>query len=141
MILFHSFNNQERLKSLDRLLDNANTVWWNSPPTEWKKAFAAHPKIGDAKALKEKFAKSPDAWEGDEQKGADDADEVTLQSLAKYNNDYYSKFGFIFLICATGKTAAQMLEFLMDRINNDKETEVRTKKNIDTSSFSIDISY
>ena len=102
----------------------ANMVWWRLPSSEWMEAFAAHPRIGDVAALKEKFASRPDAWEGGEQEGAKDADEAVLLALARGNDDYESKFGHVFLICATGKTAAEMLSALQQRIVNDAHTEL-----------------
>lgn len=59
------------------------------------------------------------AWEADEQKGADGAKEETLQELAEYNRLYEEKFGFIFLVCATGKTADEMLALLKARMVNE----------------------
>ena len=78
--------------------------------------------IGDAAALKSKFAHSK--WEGDEQKGANAASDETLQQLAKLNAEYLEKNGFIFLICATGKTADEMVAALEERMTNDSKTEV-----------------
>jgi 2-oxo-4-hydroxy-4-carboxy-5-ureidoimidazoline decarboxylase len=109
--------------SLDNLIEVANSIWWSLPIEEWKLAFAAHPKIGDGSALKEKFSKS--SWEGEEQKGADNADENVLNELAAYNTKYEDHFGFIFLICATGKTALEMLEALKARIDNDYDAEIK----------------
>ena len=87
--------------------------------------FFSFPRAGDANALRSKFSKS--AWEGEEQKGANEASEETLEALAKLNDAYLEKNGFIFLICATGKSAAEMLHALQQRISNDSETEVRNK--------------
>lgn len=83
-----------------------------------------HPQLdpGDASALKSKFAHSK--WEGDEQKGANSASTATLEKLAALNAQYLAKNGFIFLICATGKTADEMVDALQLRMLNDKETEV-----------------
>eukprot|EP01031_Cornospumella_fuschlensis_P029350 gene29350-35429_t len=110
-------------QTLDSLLETANNMWWSLPREEWLKAFAAHPKIGDAKALKQKFSKS--AWEGQEQSGANSADEATLQALATLNTEYDVRNGFIFLICATGKSAGEMLEALRVRLGNDTATELQ----------------
>ena len=77
---------------------------------------------GDAAALKTKFAHS--SWEGDEQKGANTATADTLQMLADLNKAYLAQNGFIFLICATGKSAAEMVTALQQRMLNDSATEV-----------------
>ncbi|KAJ1440257.1 hypothetical protein B484DRAFT_391373 [Ochromonadaceae sp. CCMP2298] len=105
------------------LLDTASLVWWHLPVSEWQMAFSAHPQIGDAAALRSKFANS--AWEGDEQKGANAASEETLRQLARLNTEYLDKQGFIFLICATGKSAAEMVVALQARMPNDSATEVQ----------------
>lgn len=110
--------------SLDHLIEEANSIWWSLSAKEWNLAFAAHPKIGDAKALKEKF-KAKNSFEQDESKGAHDADDNVLNELAAYNTEYEERFGFIFLICATGKTALEMLESLKIRIKNDCDTEIK----------------
>ena len=72
--------------------------------------------------MKEKFAKSN--WEGEEQSGANDADNETVEQLALFNTMYEKKFGYIFLICATGKSACEMLRALKQRMDNDALTEV-----------------
>lgn len=109
--------------SVDNLFNTADHLWSTMPPEEWRTAFAAHPKIGDANALKSKFAKS--SWEGEEQKGANEASQETLEQLAALNDVYLQKNGFIFLICATGKSADEMLAALQERLANDTDTELR----------------
>lgn len=79
---------------------------------------------GDANTLREKFAKS--SWEGEEQKGTNDAAPLELQELSALNQAYLQKNGFIFLICATGKSASEMLYALKERMKNDASTEVST---------------
>jgi 2-oxo-4-hydroxy-4-carboxy-5-ureidoimidazoline decarboxylase len=91
---------------------------------DWLEAFDHHPKIGDIDALRAKFA-STSAWAGAEQAGTGEASEETLQALAEGNAAYEAKFGFIFIICATGKSAAEMLGALRARLPNDAETELR----------------
>jgi OHCU decarboxylase len=111
-------------RSVESLFESGNQVWWNLPREEWLAGFAAHPKIGDRAALREKFAK-PNSWEGNEQSGANSASEEILESLEILNNEYLERVGFVFLICATGKSANEMLDALKLRVNNDPETEVR----------------
>ena len=71
--------------------------------------------------MKEKFSKG---WEAGEQSGANTATAETLNSLSEFNEAYDKKFGHVFLICATGKSADEMLTAIRDRINNDAATEV-----------------
>lgn len=91
--------------------------------TDWLEAFAHHPKIGDIESLRSKFASTRD-WAGNEQAGTSAASEETLQALAQGNSDYEEKFGFIFIICATGKSADEMLAALRERLSNDEKTEL-----------------
>lgn len=84
-------------------------------PEDWLEAFRHHPKIGDISALRAKFASTAN-WAQGEQSGTASADEATLQGLAAGNDAYEAKFGFIFIICATGKSAAEMLSALEARL-------------------------
>jgi len=102
----------------------ADQAWWSQPKEEWLFAFLSHPRIGDVDALKEKYAKNPAAWEGGEQSGADDAQQSTLLALKQSNEDYYDKFGHLFLICATGKSAGEMLQALRLRLPNSAQAEL-----------------
>jgi len=105
-------------ESGEALIEKATTIWYNEcNRKDWLEAFTHHPKIGDKKSLAEKFA-------GKEQAGVASASEKTIESLAKANIDYENKFGFIFIVCATGKSADEMLRLLNDRLNNSKEDEL-----------------
>ncbi len=91
---------------------------------DWLEAFAHHPRIGDVASLRAKFATTAE-WAGGEQAGAAAADEVTLQALAKGNDDYFARFGFLFIVCATGLTAAEMLARLEARLPHERAEELR----------------
>ena len=90
---------------------------------DWLEAFAHHPRIGDREALREKFAATA-AWAGEEQRGAATAPEATLDALAGGNREYEEKFGYIFIVCASGKSADEMLELQQGRLANDPDTEL-----------------
>jgi 2-oxo-4-hydroxy-4-carboxy-5-ureidoimidazoline decarboxylase len=92
--------------------------------SDWLEAFAAHPRIGDIDGLRAKYA-STAAWSLGEQAGAASADEQTLHDLAAGNRDYEARFGHIFIVCATGRSAAEMLTLLRQRLPNDPDTELR----------------
>ena len=64
-------------------------------------------------------------WAAGEQSSVQQADEATLQRLAAGNTDYENKFGFIFIICATGKSASEMLAALQQRLPNDRSEELK----------------
>ena len=108
--------------SEEGLLEAADAVWKGLDDADRLEAFAAHPRIGDLDALRAKFA-STASWAAGEQAGVSDADEATLRALADGNRDYEARFGHIFIVCATGKTAGEMLALLRERLGNDPEAE------------------
>jgi 2-oxo-4-hydroxy-4-carboxy-5-ureidoimidazoline decarboxylase len=107
------------------LLEDAEEQWYKCNETDWKEAFAHHPKIGDLDSLKKKFASSTQ-WEAEEQKAVNTASQQTLEALASENKKYEDKFGYIFIVCATGKTAEEILALLQVRLNNSPEVEIET---------------
>ena len=113
-LLMNSFPFQ----SEKELLDLATDCWYNKCKKEdWLLSFSQHPKIGDVKSLTEKFA-------GKEQAGISTATVEVIQQLALANEAYELKFGFIFIVCATGKSATEMLTLLQDRLENSIEEEL-----------------
>jgi 2-oxo-4-hydroxy-4-carboxy-5-ureidoimidazoline decarboxylase len=102
----------------------AERTWWGLDPADWLEAFAAHPRIGDRDAMRAKFAATA-AWSAREQAGVDGATEDVLQALADDNARYQERFGYIFIVCATGKTAEEMLALIRERLLNDPESEIR----------------
>ncbi|UEG48712.1 2-oxo-4-hydroxy-4-carboxy-5-ureidoimidazoline decarboxylase [Ferruginibacter lapsinanis] len=109
---------------LVELLEDAEEQWYTCTEADWLEAFTHHPKIGDIDSLKKKFA-STAQWAAGEQSGAVAASEETIQALAKGNDLYENKFGFIFIVCATGKTAEEMLQLLQERLPNNKAEEIK----------------
>ena len=96
----------------------ADWLWWRLERSDWLEAFAGHPKIGgDVAQLRAKF-QSTATWSADEQKHVKEADKTTLERLAEANRTYEARFGYIFIVCATGKTAGEMLDLLEHRLNN-----------------------
>lgn len=111
----------------DELVDleeNAEEIWWQCSESDWKEAFTHHPKIGDMESLKKKFASTAN-WAAGEQSGATTASQQTLEALAKGNDDYEKKFGYIFIVCATGKSADEMLSLLQSRLPNEPKDEIK----------------
>jgi 2-oxo-4-hydroxy-4-carboxy-5-ureidoimidazoline decarboxylase len=101
----------------------ADEIWHSLSEADWKEAFARHPKIGDIESLAEKF-QSTAALASKEQSGVIGASVTTLNALAEGNAAYESKFGYIFIVCATGKSAEEMLAMLNERLNNDPDAEI-----------------
>ena len=91
---------------------------------DYLEAFSHHPQIGaDPEKLRKKF-KGTHQWASHEQSGMREASEACIQELAQRNREYYDRFGYIFIVCATGKTANEMLSLLKDRLSNTQETEL-----------------
>src|SRR3989475_7169012 len=98
------------------LLATAERVWWGLGRADWLEAFAAHPRIGGSTATE---------WTRREQAGVDGAPAATLSALARHTAVYEQRFGHVFLICATGRAADEMLDALRHRLTNDPTTELR----------------
>jgi len=105
------------------LYQAAERIWWGLARADWLEAFAAHPKIGDREALRAKFAATA-AWAAREQAGVEGAPDDLLRELAEENCRYQARFGYIFIVCATGKTAEEMLALLKERSTNDADEEI-----------------
>lgn len=105
------------------LMLRADEVWWTSPESEWLAAFSHHPRIGeDPERLRRRFGATAE-WAGGEQAGIDGSSEETLVSLLDGNVAYEARFGHVFLICATGLSADQMLGALRRRHSHDPARE------------------
>ena len=107
-----------------QLLRIAERVWRELGREDWLEAFRAHPKIGESKAERE-TGEEARRWAEGEQSGARAAAADTLDALTRANREYEERFGFIFIVCATGKSAEEMLGLLRARMPNDPETELR----------------
>ncbi len=107
-----------------RLLFAARNEWFGLSEQDWLEAFSHHPKIGDRSALAARFPATHDL-SAKEQAGVGSASEDVITALAQANEDYVARFGFIFIMCATGKGAEEMLQLLRDRLPNDRATELR----------------
>ena len=108
----------------DVLLSAARREWFALTPEDWKEAFTHHPKIGDREALRARFPATHQLSER-EQAGMAAASDQIIEALAQGNAAYERRFGYIFIICATGKSAGEMLNLLTARLQNDPVIEVR----------------
>lgn len=111
-------------QSLETLIRTANEIWSSLSPDDWLEAFRSHPKIGEKKAAESVSIQSRE-WSGQEQAGVSKASQETIDSLAALNRAYEEKFGFIFIICATGKTSEEMLAALRERLEHDQAAELQ----------------
>jgi 2-oxo-4-hydroxy-4-carboxy-5-ureidoimidazoline decarboxylase len=105
------------------LTEDAEEKWWECSENDWREAFTHHPRIGDVDSLKKKFA-STAQWASGEQSGVATASDDIIQQLAEGNKRYEEKFGYIFIVCATGKSAGEMLNDLQSRLENSPEEEI-----------------
>lgn len=101
--------------SEESLIDDANRAWSETGPADWHEAFSHHPRIGANVSGKEAA----------EQAGTMSASTAIREQLAEANRVYEHKFGHIYIVCATGKSAEEMLTIAQQRIHNDPSTELR----------------
>lgn len=106
------------------LLKQANQIWQSLEAQDWLEAFAAHPKIGARQATSQQPAQSAQ-WSHTEQSGTHTATNTVRDALAEANRLYEGKFGYIFIVCATGKSAKEMLALCRQRAHNAADLELR----------------
>lgn len=106
--------------SIDELAHAAGRVWADADEAELLAAFAAHPRIGDVEHLRARFGGTAHREQGQVLQ----ADDTVLVRLKDLNDRYFERFGFIFILCASGRSAAEMLAAIEARIDNDRATEL-----------------
>ena len=112
-------------RSHEELFGRAEQIWWQLGDKDWLEAFGHHPRIGaDIDSLRKKFAATSDLSER-EQAGVVGASEETLQGLCEGNKSYEDLYGFIFIVCASGKSAEEMLGLLKGRMHRERDQELR----------------
>jgi OHCU decarboxylase len=104
------FENAENVHSA------AQDIWWSLDESDWLQAFACHPKIGEVKPVSD--------WSSQEQKGMATATADTADAIATMNREYQLRFGYIFIVCATGKPATELRDLLEQRLTNDPQREL-----------------
>lgn len=110
--------------SFEELKKKTVKIWFALTKEDWLQAFKSHPKIGDVSTLKKTNQSQREKWSSQEQQQITQAAEQTLIELAKKNEEYYQKFGFTFIICATGQKPLDMLSNLNKRIGNNFQQEL-----------------
>jgi 2-oxo-4-hydroxy-4-carboxy-5-ureidoimidazoline decarboxylase len=111
-------------RSVDDVFAAADQLWATCNREDVLEAFRHHPKIGDVASLRSRFATTKQ-WAEGEQAGVRAAAEDVLKKLAAGNEAYEAKYGFIFIVCATGKSAEEMLALLEERLQNPPAVEVK----------------
>jgi len=110
-------------ENLTDVIARANGIWWSLDRDDWLEAFRSHPRIGEKKTAETVSAQARH-WSGQEQAGVNTASTETTNTLAELNRAYEQKFGYIFIICATGKTSSEMIASLRDRLEHDDAEEL-----------------
>jgi 2-oxo-4-hydroxy-4-carboxy-5-ureidoimidazoline decarboxylase len=110
------------------LLAVSDETWRNLAKADWMEAFRSHPRIGET-GMGESRTLQPapvqaSAWAQHEQQSVAAASDAAKIELAKANREYEHRFNHIFIVCATGKSAEEILEILRNRLRNDQETEL-----------------
>lgn len=106
--------------TVDQVKSSADQYWQKASETEILESFEGHARIGDLSAMREKYSAA-----SKEQGQVASADESVLQSLFDKNNEYFDKHGFIFIVCASGKSAQEMLDLLLARLPNTRQQELQ----------------
>jgi OHCU decarboxylase len=109
---------------LEQLFRSAEEIWFSLTPADWLEAFAAHPNIGSNGSAPSQNARAA-KWSKGEQASITDASAAVREQLATANRLYLEKFGFIFIVCATGRSADEMLAICKARIRNSAATELK----------------
>jgi 2-oxo-4-hydroxy-4-carboxy-5-ureidoimidazoline decarboxylase len=106
------------------LLAASDETWSNLTAADWMEAFCGHPRIGESRAVQFVSAQSA-TWSAQEQKNVAAAGDAVKIALAEANHEYEQRFRNTFIVCATGKSAPEILEILRRRLQNDGPTELR----------------
>jgi 2-oxo-4-hydroxy-4-carboxy-5-ureidoimidazoline decarboxylase len=119
----HQMTRQRPFPNDVTLMDASDEIWRSLAKSDWMEAFRSHPRIGESSSHPRSGGDSA-AWATQEQKKVADAGDAVKIALAEANREYEKKFGHIFIVCATGKSAPEILESLKRRMHNDAETEL-----------------
>jgi 2-oxo-4-hydroxy-4-carboxy-5-ureidoimidazoline decarboxylase len=105
------------------MLTAADAIWGALNEADWTEAFRSHPRIGESSAEQPVHAQAA-AWSAQEQRSVSTENDDTVTALAEGNREYERRFGWIFVVCATGKSGAEILKILRQRLHNDAPTEL-----------------
>jgi OHCU decarboxylase len=111
------------IASIEKLSEAADAVWSAMEEPDWMEAFACHPRIGERKAVH--AAPQSAAWAKQEQSSTETAPDRVLAELTAGNALYEERYGFTYIVCATGKSAEEMLAILQRRLASNRDAELR----------------
>ena len=119
----HALSRLRPYDDMATLFEQSDEVWWQLDPSDWDEAFASHPRIGEKRAPPTATEKSA-AWSTEEQSGVQRGGEEARERLKCGNEQYERRFGRVYIVCATGKSAEEMLAILERRLENDDAAEL-----------------
>jgi 2-oxo-4-hydroxy-4-carboxy-5-ureidoimidazoline decarboxylase len=108
----------------ERARKRADEIWNGLAPEDWLEAFDHHPRIGERKAAVAQDATGA-ALSSQEQHRVTDAGRAVLEQLAQVNQEYERRFGYIYIVCASGRSAGELLSIARGRLGNDSDVELR----------------
>jgi 2-oxo-4-hydroxy-4-carboxy-5-ureidoimidazoline decarboxylase len=111
-------------ETLDAVLATGDDVWWSLDQHDWREAFARHPRIGEAESAPPHDERER-SWASGEQVGVAMAQESVRSALVEANREYERRFGYIYIVCATGRSADEMLALARGRLHNAPKVELR----------------
>lgn len=114
---------QRPFKDAEEVAAAAERIWGQLSREDWLEAFRAHPRIGERAAASPQ-GQQAERWSGEEQAGVDAAAAATRAALADGNRAYEARFGWIYLVCATGRSGDELLALLEARLASDPDTEM-----------------
>ena len=110
--------------SRDAVLTAADSVWSELGPEDWREAFSHHPRIGERTRAARQGTQA-ETWSADEQRDVSAADASVRAQLDEVNRAYEAHFGFIYIVCASGRSAEELLALAYERMHHDLDTELR----------------
>jgi OHCU decarboxylase len=119
---------QRPFKDATEVFESAERIWRDITPADWLEAFRAHPRIGERHAKDAQAAQGAPrgrGWSEQEQSGMKAASDDVRAELARANAEYERKFGWIFIVCASGKSPEEMLAMCSARMANDPDAELK----------------
>jgi OHCU decarboxylase len=111
-------------KSRAAVLSAADEIWRALDSGDWREAFSHHPRIGERKSAMPQ-SKRESGWAAGEQSGVERAQDDVRAALAAANREYEQRFGYTYIVFATGKSAEGMLALARERLQNDPDVEFR----------------
>jgi OHCU decarboxylase len=109
--------------TLTQLLGAADEIWWTLDSADWLEAFAHHPRIGERQGSAQQSERAS-SWSADEQAGVATVAASARNELALINAEYEARFGFIYIVCATGKSVAELSTIARRRLGNEPKLEL-----------------